>query len=195
LTLTGGRPPRPQALLDAIEAESLVPYRGPAWRVVTDGSDVLRPSRAGGRWDDGTFDVLYTSTDRDGALAESYFHATGAQPLPPSKPVKRLFELAVELDRVLDLTADGKLAALGVNMAAYGRLSYLKRTSEYPSLQQIGEAAFFYGYEAILVPNARWPASNVVVFTENAPPGCISIVADEIVDLIGWGRANAARGR
>jgi hypothetical protein len=35
----------------------------------------------------------------------------------------------------------------------------------------------------------------VVVFTENAPPGCISIVADEIVDLVGWGRANAGRGR
>jgi hypothetical protein len=139
--------------------------------------------------------VLYTSTDRDGALAESYFHATGAQPLPPSKPAKRLFELAVEVDRVLDLTADGKLAALGVNMAAYGRLSYLKRTSEYPSLQQIGETAFFYGYEAILAPSARWPASNVVIFTEHAPPGCISIVAGEIVDLVGWGRANAARGR
>lgn len=116
------RPPRPKALLDAIEAEPAGAFRGPLWRVVTDGYDPLRPSRAGGRWDDGSFDVLYTSTARDGALAESWFHASRGQPIIPSKVRKRLFRLHATLDRVLDLTADGKLAALGVNMATYGRL-------------------------------------------------------------------------
>ena len=64
------RPPRPKALLDAIEAETPIGFSGQVWRVVTDGFDPLRPSRAGGRWDDGSFDVLYTSASRDGALAE-----------------------------------------------------------------------------------------------------------------------------
>lgn len=52
--------------------------------------------------------------------------------------------------------------------------------------RQIGEAAFFYEYEAIVVPNARWPTSNVVVMTEHA--SVTQLIADEgeIVDLAAW---------
>lgn len=182
------RSPRPKALLDAIEAEPAGAFRGPLWRVVTDGYDPLRPSRAGGRWDDGSFDVLYTSTERDGALAESWFHASRGQPIVPSKVRKRLFRLHATLDRVLDLTTDGKLAGLGVNMATYGRLSYLRRSDEYPTLQQIGEIAFFYEYQAIMVPSARFPAANVVLMTEHVAPAQVRVVEDEAVDLEAWAR-------
>lgn len=182
------RSPRPKALLDAIEAEPAGAFRGPLWRVVTDGYDPLRPSRAGGRWDDGSFDVLYTSTARDGALAESWFHAARGQPIIPSKVRKRLFRLHATLDRVLDLTADGKLAALGVNMATYGRLSYLRRSDEYPTLQQIGEIAFFHEYQAIMVPSARWPAANAVIMMERVGPEQVRVVDDEAVDLEAWSR-------
>src|SRR5208282_2686632 len=111
------RPPRPKALLDAIEAETPIGFSGQVWRVVTDGFDPLRPSRAGGRWDDGSFDVLYTSASRDGALAESWFHAAKGQPILPSRVAKRLYRIKAELDRVLNLSGAGKLASLGVNMA------------------------------------------------------------------------------
>jgi RES domain-containing protein len=184
--LSEPRPPRPKALLDAIEAEPAGAFRGPLWRVVTDGYDPLRPSRAGGRWDDGSFDVLYTSTARDGALAESWFHAARGQPIIPSKVRKRLFRLHATLDRVLDLTTDGKLAALGVNMATYGRLSYLRRSDEYPTLQQIGEIAFFYEYQAIMVPSARFPAANAVILTEHVASAQVRVVEDEAVDLEAW---------
>lgn len=151
------RPPRPKALLDAIEAEAPVGFSGQVWRVVTDGFDPLRPSRAGGRWDDGSFDVLYTSESRDGALAESWFHAAKGQPIIPSKVAKRIYRIKTGLRRVLNLAGDGKLASLGVNMATYGRLNYVQRVEEYPTLQQIGEVAFFYEYQALIVPSARWP--------------------------------------
>jgi RES domain-containing protein len=188
--LTGDhRPPRPKALLDAIEAEAAAAFAGSVWRVVTDGFDPLRPARAGGRWDDGTFDVLYTSTEREGALAEAWFHVARGQPIVPSKPSKRIFEIEAELSRVLDLTADGKLAALGVNMATYGRLNYIQRTNEYPTLQQIAEVAFFYEYEAIIVPNARWPTSNAVIFTENTRPAQLVVVDSETVDLAAWDKS------
>jgi RES domain-containing protein len=186
------RPPRPKALLDAIEAEPASRFAGSVWRVVTEGFDPLRASRAGGRWDDGSFDVLYTSTERDGALAEAWFHAARGQPIIPSRIRKRIFEIEAALDRVLDLSAEGKLAALGVNMARFGQLSYVQRAAEYPSLQQVAEVAFFYDYEAIIVPNARWPASNVVVFMEQVRPSQISVVASEAVDLMAW--HEAARG-
>ncbi|OXE36473.1 MAG: hypothetical protein CGW95_07470 [Phenylobacterium zucineum] len=98
------RPPRPQALLDAIEAEAPTKFSGSVWRVVTDGFDPLRPSRAGGRWDDGSFDMLYAASSRDGALAESWFHAAKGQPIIPSKITKRLFQIKADLHRVLDVS-------------------------------------------------------------------------------------------
>jgi RES domain-containing protein len=180
------RPPRSQALLDAIGAQTPTGLAAYLWRVVTEGRDPLRPARPGGRWDDGSFDVLYTSSERDGALAEAWFHATRGQPIPPSKPVKRVHRLEAELTRVLDLSAEGRLAALGVDMRLYGQLSYAQRGGEYPTTQQIGEAAFFYEYEAIIVPNARWPTSNVVILTEHASAGRITADGGEIVDLANW---------
>jgi RES domain-containing protein len=188
------RPPRPKALLDAIDKEAPAPFRGRLWRVVTDGFDPLRPSRAGGRWDDGSFDVLYTSASREGALAESWFHLAKGQPIIPSKIAKRLFQIEADLRRVLDLSGDGRLAALGVNMATYGRLSYVRRIEEYPSLQQIGEVAFFCEYQAIIVPSARWPGANVVIMTEHVAPEQLDVVDDEAVDLGAWARANRAGG-
>jgi RES domain-containing protein len=184
------RLPRPQALLDAIEGQIPAELSTRLWRVVTDGRDPLQSGRAGGRWDDGTFDALYTSTERDGAIAEAWFHVTRGQPIPPSKPVKRLHRIDVELNRVLDLTGEGQLAALGVNMQLYGQLSYVQRGGEYPTTQQIGEAAFFYEYEAIVVPNARWPTSNVVILTENAKPAQLHADAGELIDFATWRAEN-----
>ncbi len=178
------RRPRQKSLLDAIEAEQASQFAGTVWRVVTDGFDPCRPGRAGGRWDDGTFDVLYTSSERDGAMAEAWFHVARGQPIIPSKVKKRLFRLEANLDRVLDLSADGKLASLGVDMASYGRLSYVQRIDEYPAPREVAEIAYFYEYQAIIVPNARWPTSNVVVFTENAPAPVV--IDSELVDLEAW---------
>lgn len=183
---SGHRPPRPKALLDAIEAEMPTRFAGTVWRVVTDGFAPLRPGRAGGRWDDGTFDVLYTSQERDGALAEAWFHVSRGQPVLPSKISKRLHRIEAELGRVLDLSTAAKLAGLGMNMSNYGRLSYVQRTQEYPAPQQIAEIAFFYEYEALVVPNARWPTSNVVVLTENVRPDQLEALDSEPVDLAAW---------
>ena len=184
------RLPRPQALLDAIEAETPISLAARLWRVVTEGRDPLQPSRAGGRWDDGSFDALYTSSERDGALAETWFHMTRGQPIPPSKPIKRIHAIEVELDRVLDLSGEGRLAALGVDMHSFGRLSYVQRGGEYPTTQQIGEIAYFYEYQAIVVPNARWPASNVVILTEHASPTRFNADEGERIDFMKWRAAH-----
>ena len=188
------RPPRPKALLDAIDAETPTAFKGRLWRVVSDGFDPLRPSRAGGRFDDGSFDVLYTSASRDGALSESWFHAARGQPILPSKVAKRLYQIEADLQRVLDLSAVGKLAQLGVNMAAYGRLSYVQRVEEYPSLQQIGEVAFFYEYQAVIVPSARWPGANVVIMTEHVGLTHLDVIDDEAVDLEAWAISHPVGG-
>jgi hypothetical protein len=63
---------------------------------------------------------------------------------------------------------------------------------EYPAPQQIGEVAYFHEYQAIIVPNARWPASNVVVLTEHVRPDQLVVAGSKKVDLAVWHKA--ARG-
>ena len=127
-------------------------------------------------------------------MAKSWFRAAKGQPIIPSKVAKRIYRIKAELRRVLNLAGDGKLASLGVNMATYGRLNYVQRVEEYPTLQQIGEVAFFYDYQALIVPSARWPVANVVIMTEYATLTQLEIVADEPVNFRSWARANGVKG-
>ena len=66
--------------------------------------------------------------------------------------------------RIRDIT---ELASTGLDPAAYGRLSYVERQSEYPRSQEIAEACAFLGGDGLLVPSARHQAStNLIVFCE-----------------------------
>jgi hypothetical protein len=57
-------------VLDAIQGEI---FEDEVWRVTWATRDPLAGSSSGGRWSpDNSFDALYTSLDRDGALAEIY---------------------------------------------------------------------------------------------------------------------------
>ena len=132
-----------------------------------EGRDPLACRRSGGRWDDGTFDVLYTSETRETAIAERRFHLHRGQPIPPSRVRYELCELAVELGSVIRFPDLEALAAAGLDTASYGRLSYAERAREYPRSQDIAEACAFLGADGIVVPSAREPmCNNVVVFCE-----------------------------
>jgi RES domain len=74
-------PRRDDRLIDALEALPAVPVSGTAWRIVKDGRDPSACSASGGRWDDATFDVLYTSCERNGAAAEMFFHLRRGRPV------------------------------------------------------------------------------------------------------------------
>ena len=166
---------RDNTLLDAIEAATATKFEGSVWRVVRGDRDPLQASSPGGRWDDGTFDVLYTSLESDGALAEIYFHIMRGQPVFPSRMVFRLYELRAELDRVLELADIAALRVLGVDGGRYGYLQYARKHEEYPRLQDIGEAAHFLDFEGLIAPSARWECRNLVVFTDRVPPDALSI--------------------
>lgn len=162
---------RDQRLLDALERVEQSPYSGTVWRSVREGSDPLACARAGGRWDDGTLDVLYTSETREAALAERRFHLYQGQPLPPSKVRYELFELVVSLEAVKRFSSLEALSAIGFDTASFGHLSYLERIREYPRSQEIAEACAFLGADGLLVPSARDPAaSNLIVFCEQDTP-------------------------
>ncbi len=169
---------RDSGLLDAVEALPGGPFEGCAWRVVRDGRDPTQCSANGGRWDDGTFDVLYTSTGADGAIGEMYFHVSRGQPVIPSLVRYRLYELAISLASCVEIARLDTLAALGLKTSAFGRLSYEERAGEYPRTQEIGEAAHFHGRGGLLVPSARSDHTNLVIFCDSAGPEAVEIVRD-----------------
>ena len=136
---------RDSGLLDSVEALPFGPLDRHAWRVVREGRDPTRCSASGGRWDDGTFDVLYTSTTADGAVAEMYFHLSKGQPVFPSRVAYRLFELETAIASCVTIADMDALEALGVKTGTVGRLSYEERQGEYPRTQEIGEASHFHG--------------------------------------------------
>lgn len=178
---------RDSRLIDALDSLAPAPFAGTVWRVVREGRDPGRCSASGGRWDDATFEVLYTSRDRNGAIAEAYFHRLRGQPLFPSKTRDELHELTLDLKAVLDLTDTALLARIGVDMTRYGQLSYEGRSSEYPRTQDIAETARFLGCDGLLVPNARWNCVNAVVFCDVAEPGAVDPLRNHgIVDWTAW---------
>ncbi len=135
------------------------------------GQDPLACGRPGGRWDDGTLDVLYTSETREGAVAERRFHLYQGQPFPPSKVRYELFELRIALKSVIRFASLESLATVGLRVEGYGRLSYVERGREYPRSQEVAEACAFLGADGMRVPSARDVTQcNLVVFCEQ-PPG------------------------
>ena len=158
---------RDQRLLDNLETIPQSPYNGAVWRSVKEGRDPLICWRSGGRWDDKTFDVLYTSETREAAIKERRFHLYQGQPIPPSKAEYELFELHVSLQAVMSFPTLDTLTAVKMDVVDYGQASYFEKEREYPSSREIAEACSFLGADGILVPSAREASSNnLVIFCE-----------------------------
>jgi len=186
--------PRDSRLIAALEALAHEPFTGVVWRVVREGRNPCQCSASGGRWDDGSFDVLYTSILRDGAMAEMYFHLLRGQPVFPSKVRYMLYELKVELSATLKLTTMSDLAALGLDVSRFGQLSYAERVQEYPRTQQIAEVAHFLDCDGIIAPSARWNCTNLIIFCDRIPPSALEIVNDHgIIDWAAWQKSNKVK--
>jgi RES domain-containing protein len=169
---------RDNALIDAIEGIASTKFVGEVWRVVRTGRDVLASGSVGGRWDDATFDVLYTSQTADGAVAEMHFHLSRGQPVIPSKVSYRLYQLKIDLAKALKLADLNAIGSLGVDTSRYGALSYNDRTQEYPRTQEIAETAHFVGFDGLIVPNARWSCMNAIIFTGRTGPDSLDVTKD-----------------
>lgn len=182
---------RDSKLIDAIEAIDPEKFEGTVWRVVREGRDPTQGSASGGRWDDETFDVLYTSLEKDGAIAEMYFHLRRGQPIAPSKPKYRLHEIDAQMDQALNLLDLNALAEIGIDVGKYGRLSYEERQGEYPRTQEIAEVAHFMEFDGLLVPCARWNCGNAVLFCDRViPEGRIAKQDHGLISFNSWASTN-----
>ncbi|MGZ5229933.1 MAG: RES family NAD+ phosphorylase [Burkholderiales bacterium] len=178
------RPARDQALLDRADAHPYQSFTRRVWRVVHEGRDALEPSRAGGRWDLGAFDALYTAYDPDGAIAEVDYHLS-MHPVFPSLYRARLHQIEIRIDKVAVFQTLDDLVPFGVDIARY-------EDPLYETTQEIGDAFAFLGHGALVAPNARWPCLNIAIFTEAVGVSLTSVDEQE-VDIQEWHARNLAR--
>ncbi len=176
---SGGRV-HDRSVLDALEKLDPEPFDSDVWRVARKGRDPLRGSSANGRWGaPGELEVLYTSEQRDGALAEVGFRLS-LEPVWPSLIQHQIHVLAVRAERALRLLDMRELANLGVDISRY-------ETFEYGATQAIAAAAHFLEFDGMLVPSARFACSNLVLFADRVShTGHLQLVSSEDVDWPDW---------
>ena len=177
-------------LLDALEQIEPISFEDKAWRVVREGREPIHtlPTGAGGRWDDGQFEVLYASLDRGTAVSEVYYHLS-KQPVFPSSIVFYVYQLEVSTSRILQFLDVESLTQFGIQLLLYSSSDYKRVKSEiYPISQAIGAAAHFLEYDGLIVPSARKEAQNLVIFLDRVRSVSVSsLVAPEKVD---WRRTD-----
>jgi hypothetical protein len=173
------RPARDLELLDVVDAFPREPLEAEVWRVVRDGRDPTLGAPSRSRWCNGTFDVLYTSLERDGAIAEIR-SLLSLQPVFPSQLRWFAYNLKVAAVGILNLAETPTLARLGVEIEHYS-------DRDYSRTQPIADAAFFLGFDALLAPSARWACSNLVLFTDRLTPQQIEVAGEpQPIDLADW---------
>ena len=166
-----------RVILDALEAIDSEAFEGFVWRVTRKGREPLRGAGAHGRWSaSGEFEVLYTSLEADGALAEIGYRLS-LQPVWPSRIEHEIHTIEVQIERVLRFANTAALAPFGVDAERY-------RSFEYDATQALAAAANFLGFDGLIVPNARFDCANLVIFTERAPD--LMLVESKLVDWDEW---------
>lgn len=151
------------------------------FQVCQDEEDPVSAATTGGRWSsDHGPRVLYTSLERDGALAEAAYHWSRNTPRPAASALVHRHKVTSRAMLRLDWDA---LASLGVSKASYGE-------PRYGRTQMIGTAAGRLGFEGLIVPSARWDCDNLVLFAENGLlDDRVQSVDVEAIDWQAWARS------
>ena len=110
----------------------------------------------GARWNPPEVGAIYTSVERNTALAEAE-HLISLQSLRP-RAKRTLYELSIDLKSVLDLTPDDLLNAVGIGKAELEAL-------DFKECQIVGGAIAWLDHDGLLVPSARRQGgTNLVIF-------------------------------
>jgi RES domain-containing protein len=184
--MTARRRVHDRAVLDALEAFDPEPFEGTVWRVTRKGYDGLRGSSAHGRWSpNGEFEVLYASLEKQGALAEIGYRMS-LEPVWPSRLEHEIHAIETRTERTLRIATLTDLEPLGVDIARY-------ESFDYQETQAIAAAAHFLEFDGLLVPSARAPCSNLVVFLDRITPDArLEVVKTDPVDWTDWRRLRRA---
>jgi RES domain-containing protein len=167
-----------RALLDALEASETRALDLDVWRITLSGRDPLRGSTAAGRWNPGASEVLYTSVERDGALAEIGFRLA-LEPVWPSRIAHEAHHIKVATERTLHFADVNALAGFGIDPVRYSGF-------DYAACQALSAAAHFLEFDGLLVPSARHSSQNLVIFMDRSAATSLELRISAPVDWTEW---------
>jgi len=99
----------------------------------------------------------------------------------PSVPFL-LHRLHVSAKKILCLEELQALEQLGIDINNYAGLNY-SRT------QAIADAAFFLGFDGLVVPSARYACTNLILFADRIEAAALDVEHSERVDWKVWPRS------
>jgi len=142
-------------LLDALSALSSSTWEGTIFRHTFGSVPPEKENQLGARWNPAEVPAIYSSLQPETAIAEVEFHIS-LQPFRPTTE-RRVHRIQVRVPDVIELTDWQILERLGVSRASFEAI-------EPPSCKEVGGAAAFLGHGGILVPSARFPGVNLVIY-------------------------------
>ncbi len=157
-------------------------FDGLVFRATGTNADPTAFSTNGGRWApadgaDGGCSILYTSLQRNGAIAEVASYLSLLTPVP-KKPLM-LHTLEAAAQKTLRL-AVGDFTKLGIDLYSYTERSYHQT-------QLVGAAISFLEFDGLIAPSARWECDNLMIFGNNYPlEAKLKIAASEEVRYETW---------
>jgi RES domain-containing protein len=149
-------------LLDRIEQLGTQPFEGRVWRHMFNDHPPELANTRGARWNPPGVAAIYTSLTPATALAEAQ-HAIDIQPLRLRPRRRVLYELAIALDAVVDLT-DDRFTRLGMTERDLS-------ADDFAACQRVGAALAWLGHDGMIVPSARADGGNVVILVDSAAAG------------------------
>ena len=176
-----------QDLVERLAGLSVERFDGEVFRATRIGADPTRPSISGGRWalppeSEAGARVLYTSFERDGAIAEVASFLAELTPIPGPRPIK-ITRLHVSTARTIRL-ARTDLSTLGVDLDRYGE-------RDYALTQKIGAALVFLDIDGLIAASARWSCDNLMIFGANhALSERLESIDEEQIEWRAWAEAH-----
>ncbi|HEY0155896.1 MAG TPA: RES family NAD+ phosphorylase [Thermoanaerobaculia bacterium] len=160
-------------MLDILQSASVSAWSGTVYRHMFGSHPAARSNTTGGRWNDVGVEAIYTSCERETALAEAEYYIN-MQPLRP-KAKRTLYTIRVSLKNVIDLTAAGVLAQLGITDSFLG-------APDHSPCRTIGGAVNWLGHDGLLVPSARRPGgTNLVIYQQDLSTSDFEVVGEEVI--------------
>lgn len=161
-----------RAFLDALEALPTTEWRGRVWRHMFNEYAPERINTGGARWNPPGVGAIYAALERETAIAEGE-HMIEVQ---PRRIFRRrvLYELEVDVDKVVDLTDAAALASVGLTLADVA-------SDDFTACQRVGGAIEWLGNGGILVPSARRAGDNMVILIGPGGEAEIERVSQEVL--------------
>lgn len=162
----------PPEMLDILQS-AVVSVQATVYRHMFGAHPPARSNITGARWNAPGLDAIYTSCERETALAEAEYYIA-LQPLRP-KARRVLYTIRVSVSSVIDLTAPGLLAGLGISADVLSG-------PDHEPCRVIGSAVTWLGHDGLLVPSARRAGgTNLVIYQQDPPADVFHVLSEEVI--------------